>query len=120
MSPDRTPALLHDLVHHAGRIDAIYRRFGKRDAFLEDETAKDAVLWNLVVIGESCHRLGEQFHERHPEIPWKAIIAHRNVIAHGYDVLNWDRIVLVIERDLPTLMKQAGRLLGEYGPAPED
>jgi uncharacterized protein with HEPN domain len=120
MSDDRTPALLHDIVHHGERISMIYRSHINRETFMQDATACDAVLWNLIVVGEACMRLGDRFHDDHPDIPWRDVIGLRNVLAHGYDVVQWPRIVIVIEQHLPDLVKYARRLLDAYGPPPQN
>lgn len=118
MSRTRVPSLLHDVVFHAERVRACREMFSDSAAFLSDQTAKDAVLWNFVVMGEVCARLGEHYCEEHPEIPWRAVIGHRNIIAHGYDIVNWDLILDVIDHHLPRLIAEAKRLLSSYGPPP--
>jgi len=118
MSDDRTPALLHDIVHHGERIMTIYAAQESSDAFTKNETARDAVLWNLIALGEACIRLGDDFHQRHPDIPWRDVIDQRNVIAHGYDIVKWSRIIVVVERRLPELIRNVRRLLDAYGPPP--
>ncbi len=120
MTGARVPSLLHDLVVHSERVSAIYTRCGDPESFLRDQNAMDAVLWNFVVIGEVCGRLGDAFHRAHPTIPWREVIAQRHVIAHGYDVLDWNRLALVIERDIPTLILEARRLLESFGPPPSE
>ncbi len=117
MTADKIPSLLHDLVRHAERIRDVYALAAGR--VRTDHDVQDAILWNFVVIGEVCARLGEPFHAQHPEIPWSAVIAHRHIIAHGYDVLNWNRLIEVIEKDLPLLIEQTRKLLQSYGPPPE-
>lgn len=119
MSDSRPPALLHDIVHHAERIASIYAAHATTESFMEDSTSRDAVLWNLIAVGEACIRLGNDFHKAHPQIPWRDVIDQRNVIAHGYDILRWPRIISVIENHLPGLIREVRRLLDEFGPPPE-
>jgi|GEM_PF-1389954 len=120
MTERSIPSLIHDLLHHAARINTIYAQTESADAFAANETARDAVLWNLVVIGEVCVRLGPEFQAEHHDVPWATIIAQRNIIAHGYDALVWDRIVRVIETDLPIFIKQIETISQQYGPPPQD
>jgi uncharacterized protein with HEPN domain len=119
MTQTSLPALLHDLLTHAERILAVRAQFRSRQDFVGDRTACDAVLWNLLVIGEVCKRLGDPFQQKHPHIPWRLIVQQRNVIAHGYDVLDWNRLAETIERDLPVLIDSVRKLLDAYGPPPE-
>lgn len=117
MNRSRVPALLFDLVKHAERIRTLYAA-RDRDAFLVDQVAQDATLWNFVVLGEICTRLGDAYQSAHPSVPWQAVIAHRNIIAHGYDTIDWVRVRQVIEHHIPLLIREAGLLLEAYGPPP--
>ena len=71
--------------------------------FFESRLVQDAVARQLEVIGEASRRLSDAFKERHPKIPWHAIIGMRNRIAHDY--LNIDLRVIweVTQHDLPAL-----------------
>ncbi|HBS28015.1 MAG TPA: hypothetical protein DEB06_00865 [Phycisphaerales bacterium] len=118
MSSRSIPSMLHDLIHHAVRIRAVYESSGSQERFLSDGLSKDAVLWNFVVIGEVCVRLGDEFQSRHPDLPWRAVIAQRNLIAHGYDILDWNLLIRVIEHDVPDLIRMASAIAAGYGPPP--
>lgn len=57
-----------------------------RDEFLADRKTQQAVVLNLLVIGEAVNRLHDgdaAFLERHPAVPWAAMRGMRNRIAHG-------------------------------------
>lgn len=114
----RTPKLLADLVAHVERILEKRSEFADRAAFLADVGAKDAVLYNFIVLGEVARRLGEPFQEAHPSIPWRAMIAQRDVIAHGYDAIDWEQLSDTIDTDLPALLAAARRLLDGFGLPP--
>lgn len=53
------------------------------DEFLADSKTQDAILYNLIIIGEAANRVSETFQEQHPGIPWSSIIGTRNIIVHG-------------------------------------
>jgi len=54
------------------------------DDFLEDRMVRNAVERNLEIIGEAAKCVSPALRDAHPEIPWRAIIALRNVLAHEY------------------------------------
>lgn len=57
-----------------------------REAFLADRKTQQAVVLNLMVIGETVNRLHDDdadFLARHPTLPWSAMRGMRNRIAHG-------------------------------------
>lgn len=53
------------------------------ETFLEEEKTQDAILYNLIVIGEAANKISEEFKEKFPAIPWSSIIGTRNIVAHG-------------------------------------
>lgn len=46
----------------------------------------------LEIIGEAARRVSETFKQAHPEIPWRSIIAQRNVLAHEYNEIEQELI----------------------------
>lgn len=46
-----------------------------------DRKTSDAVLYNLVVIGEAAAQVGDETRARAQEIPWTSIVGLRNLIA---------------------------------------
>jgi len=80
----RDPRLyLSDIVDACRRIERIAE--GRDDGLLvSDEIVRDAILYNIVVIGEAASRLPPQVHAEFPAIPWSRIRAMRNVLAHEY------------------------------------
>lgn len=73
----------------------------------------------LIVMGEAAKRLGEPFHEANPQIPWRGVISQRNFLAHGYDIVDWNLITTLIERDLPTFVQHIRALLSKFEPSRE-
>lgn len=46
--------------------------------------AFDAILYDLLVIGEAVKALSPECRERHPDVPWSRISGMRDVLAHDY------------------------------------
>ncbi len=55
------------------------------DEFVNDEKTQDAIMFNLILMGEAANQIPQEYRDKHPEIPWPSIIGTRNVIVHGYD-----------------------------------
>jgi uncharacterized protein with HEPN domain len=73
----------------------------------------DAVCRNITIIGEAAHKLEEPFQRVHPEIPWAGLIGARNIVMHAYEYIKPELIREMAERDVPKLLAQCLRLLGE-------
>ncbi|MBW2618036.1 MAG: DUF86 domain-containing protein [Deltaproteobacteria bacterium] len=94
------------LAHILERIERIEQyTVGGRGSFLADLQVQDAVIRNLEVIGEATKRVGLDFREANPEIPWRGMAALRDVLIHDYDEVAMAEVWSVIERELPPLKK---------------
>jgi len=51
--------------------------------------------------------------ESAPEIPWADVAGLRDLIAHEYFRIEIDRVLAVVERDLPPLEQAIDRLLAD-------
>lgn len=78
---------------------------------LDDAVLEAATLHWLEIVGEAANRLSEELRAAHPEVPWRAIIDFRNLLAHGYDHVLLDRVWQVIAVDLPSLEGQVRAIL---------
>jgi uncharacterized protein with HEPN domain len=97
-----------DMLEAIGRIE---RHSGKgRQAFQEDELIQTWVVHHLEVVGEAASKLGQDFRNTHPEIPWPQIIAMRNVLTHEYFGIDLEEVWQVIERDLPELKQNLNKI----------
>ena len=74
--------------------------------FQSDTRMVDAVVHNLLVIGEAARCLPASIKENHPDIDWIAINGLRNRIAHEYFGLSLSVIWEIVQRDLPRLQQQ--------------
>ena len=64
------------------------------------EMAFDAILYNLVVIGEAVKSLDIQMKLRSPHIEWKEIIGLRDLLAHQYFQIDVSVIKASIDQPL--------------------
>ena len=79
MRPERL--YLQDMIEAADNI-AFHIGNRSREQFLDDRTARAAVLHEITVIGEAAARLSAGFRRRHPDVPWEKVVAFRNFVVH--------------------------------------
>lgn len=71
----------------------------------------DALLFQFVVIGEAVKHLASETRESAPDIPWIDIAGLRDLIAHEYFRIDIQRVLEIVERDLPPLEQAVDRML---------
>ena len=88
-------------------------RSGAKSADAGAALLHDALLFQFVVIGEAVKHLASETRESAREIPWADVAGLRDLIAHDYFTINIERVLEIVERDLPPLEQAIDRLLGE-------
>jgi uncharacterized protein with HEPN domain len=58
------------------------------------------------IVGEAARGLTEELRQAHPEVPWRQMVAMRNVLIHGYFDVDIDLVWSVAQNDLPKLGAQ--------------
>ena len=64
----------------------------------------------LEILGEAATRVSQATREANPSIPWSQIVATRNRLIHGYDVIDHDILWQTITCDIPPLLDALTRL----------
>lgn len=72
----------------------------------------DATLRNLELIGEAATHVPEAVRSRHPDIPWRMIVATRNRLIHGYLGIDNDTVWSIVRDETPNLLTQLRRIDG--------
>jgi uncharacterized protein with HEPN domain len=96
-----TPELLRDMLDAINAIEGYAS--SSYEEFVEDEKTQDAIMFNLVVLGEAANRIPADFQAQHSKIPWSSIIGTRNIIVHGYDQVKLRIVWDIIQKDLHSL-----------------
>ena len=93
-------------------LDRIDRRTtGGREAFEGDELLQTWVVHHIEILGEAARAVSPELQAGHPEVPWRAITAMRNLLVHEYFRVDPGEVWLTVERDLPRLRDQLTRVL---------
>lgn len=72
---------------------------------------RDAILYNLVIVGEAVKGLTNETRAHHPDIPWKQIAGLRDLLTHEYFRIDMAEIEKIVERDLAPLAAAVASLL---------
>ena len=51
-------------------------------------------------------KIDEKFKEKYDEVPWQKIAGMRDVIAHGYFMVDLNAVWKIFEKDLPNLKEK--------------
>jgi len=71
--------------------------------FKTDRRAFYAATRALEIISEAARRRPPSVHERHTELPWRAIMGVGNVLRHNHDDVAEEQVWRTVLEDLPAL-----------------
>lgn len=81
--------------------------------FKADALRADAVLFNLMTIGEAVKNIPDEVRQRSPEIRWRDISRFRDRVVHHYFSLDLDIVWEIVTQHLAPLKSFADQLLSE-------
>ena len=81
------------------------------DEFVADRRTVDAVVRNLMTMGESTRWIPEPILDEHPEVPWRLMRGVRNVVVHEYFGVDPGILWATVVHDLPPLVPRLESIL---------
>ena len=100
------------------RLARSYVEGQNKEAFLDDRKTQQAVILNILIIGEAATKLVNEYPDfvsTHPDFPWKQMRGMRNRMAHGYFEMNLDVVWQTVQQSLPELEQQILQLMRQAG-----
>lgn len=111
MTPlERDAAHLWDMLDAAKQVAGFSAGLGL-EQLLADTRTRLAIERVLEIIGEAAKRVSAETAAQHPEIPWKGIIGFRNVLAHEYGAIDYQRLYAVVRDGVPALIIALEKIL---------
>ncbi len=101
-------ALEEDATHLWDMLDAarqasVFSDELTLEQLLDDARTRYAIERALEIVGEAARRVSPTTRDRLDTIPWRGIIGFRNVLAHEYGAIDYQRLFTVPKDDLPEL-----------------
>ena len=81
------------------------------EEFAADALTSDAVVRNLMTIGESTRWIPEPIKDAHREVPWRTLRGVRNVVVHEYFGVDSEILWETVRSDLPPLAPKLEAIL---------
>ncbi|MSO45220.1 MAG: DUF86 domain-containing protein [Acidobacteria bacterium] len=83
------------------------------EAFAANDEKRAAVERQVFVIGEAAARLPDEWKQRRPEVPWRKIVGLRDLLAHGYWVIDAEELWDVARNKVPEFVANLRPLLND-------
>jgi uncharacterized protein with HEPN domain len=109
---------IEDILQAISAIDEFTRGMTFEE-FSADRKTIDAVMHNIMVIGEAAKNVPEEITHRYDGIPWDKMRAIRNVVVHVYFGIRKEILWETIRHDLPPLVPMLQECLASAEPEDE-
>ena len=109
MSKDPQEYLKH-IADECSYIISVSQNLSK-EALLDDETLKRAVVRSLEIIGEASKKIPADFKVKWNSISWKNMAGMRDRLIHDYIGVNYSIVWDVVINKIPELNKQIQEVL---------
>jgi uncharacterized protein with HEPN domain len=110
MSRHSETVYLQHIFEAANKIIDLTQR-GGRDLYDSDYAIADAIVRELLVVGEAARNLSKEYKDGQPQIPWKEVVGMRDWLVHGYAEIDWDKVWNTAINDIPELKEKIIRLI---------
>lgn len=110
---EKSRRLLADIADHGRYIHQVTADKSVED-YSRERMLRQSVERSFEIIGEAVRRLEDHDPDTASRISSPAqIVSFRNVLAHGYDLVDHQNVWRVVKEDLPRLVGEVEELLGE-------
>ena len=77
---------LDDMLQAINQIEE-YTVEGKQN-FEQNRLIQSAIMYQIIIIGESARAISEELQTQNPEVPWSSIVGMRNILVHQHFRIN--------------------------------
>ncbi|MDQ0220654.1 DUF86 domain-containing protein [Peribacillus cavernae] len=109
----REPKVFLEEIFIAAEKVEKYTKGLSYDDFLDNDLVSDAVIKNVLVIGEASKNIPEEVRQANPHIEWRKMAGMRDMMIHGYFSINYRIVWDVVTNKIPSIKQQVEQLLKE-------
>ena len=95
--------LLLKIEGHMAIIEKYSGKCADITSFIESESLRSTCILHILLVGELMKGFSSEFRKSHDDVPWADIIGLRDIIAHRYGDIQFERVWEIIQETIPML-----------------
>ncbi len=92
--------IIFNILEAIEKIEDYSISINSAEQLFSDSKSFDAILMNLIIIGEMSIKISEDFKKKNDHISWKEIKGLRNIVVHDYFGVDVEEIWQIINTDI--------------------
>ncbi|MBK9125501.1 MAG: DUF86 domain-containing protein [Chloroflexi bacterium] len=108
---------MNDIVDHINRIEP--HSALSLDELRASPSARDAVLYNLIIIGEAVKGLPKDLTNAYSDIEWAQIARFRDRAVHYYHRTSDALVLETLKTDIPELKSTVLKMIADLAQSPD-
>ena len=85
------------------------------ETFMSSSMLQDAVIRQILIIGEAGTHFSSETRAEHPDIPWRKIIGMRNMLMHQYFGIDLAFVFITATERIPELADRVEKIIASLG-----
>jgi len=106
---------IKDILDNMGNAERFVEGMTRQE-FSKDTKTAYAVTRCIEIIGEATKNVPAATRRKYPDIPWKQMAGMRDKVIHFYFGVNFERVWLVVKKDIPELKPRLKKVLDDISP----
>src|SRR2546423_149011 len=111
--------LLGSASEHIQKIEEWFEKINNADGFIrnqEGEILLNAISMRLQALSENLKNIQKKYPDalkKYPQVNWDEIVRFRDLISHHYELLDYQIVYRICEKDIPVLKSTVGIILND-------
>jgi len=105
--------VLQKILKEISIVSDVTRRY-TREEFLNNDIAQRAIAMTIINIGELTTVFPDDFRQAYSHIPWRKIKGLRNIVAHKYEIIDFEDVWETAITSIPELQKHLRKILADH------
>ncbi len=105
---------IDDIFSSIREIEGYVEEYADPESLYKDLRTYRAVERNIEIIAEASKHIPKEVKQNYTDINWSDIVGMRNILAHDYNLVDYEAVWNAVQDDIPFLEKILKMIVEDY------